>query len=99
MGIVKDLVDSDIRILCAWKGCEVEELNVQADHIHMVVSIPPEGINSRVDGYGERKISDKVVQELPAVEKEALLGKSLLVPGLLQGRGKTKIGKMMALYS
>ena len=40
-GAVKDVVDHDIRVLCEWKGCEVEELNVQIDHIHLMVSIPP----------------------------------------------------------
>jgi len=28
-GVVKDMVDSDIRMLCDWKKCEVGELNVQ----------------------------------------------------------------------
>ncbi len=36
-GIVKDLVEHDIRMLCEWKGCDVEELNVQSDHIYMIV--------------------------------------------------------------
>jgi putative transposase len=40
-GLVKDLVEHDIKMLCQWKGCEVEELSVQPDHIHMLVSIPP----------------------------------------------------------
>ena len=28
-------------MLAEWKGCEVEVLSVQLDHIHLVVSIPP----------------------------------------------------------
>nr|BFF38215.1 hypothetical protein BACY1_00200 [Tenacibaculum mesophilum] len=34
-GAVKGLVERDIRLLCEWKSCEVEELNVQEDHIHI----------------------------------------------------------------
>ena len=30
-----------IYILCNMKGCEVLELNVQIDHVHLVVIIPP----------------------------------------------------------
>lgn len=40
-GIVKDLVEHDVRMLCEWKGCDVEELNVQLDRIQFLVSIPP----------------------------------------------------------
>ncbi|HKG69128.1 MAG TPA: IS200/IS605 family transposase [Segetibacter sp.] len=40
-GEVGKLVDQEIRKLSEWLGCEVMELNVQADHVHVVVSIPP----------------------------------------------------------
>ena len=40
-GLIKELVEHDIRVLCDWKSCELEELNVQTDHIHLLVSIPP----------------------------------------------------------
>ena len=49
---VKDLVDKDIRSLCEWKGCEVEELNVQEDHVHLMVSIPPKVSVSVLMGTG-----------------------------------------------
>jgi putative transposase len=39
-GTIRDLVDNDIRMLCEWNSSEVVELNVQADHIHLVVSVP-----------------------------------------------------------
>ena len=39
--VIKDLVDSDIRKLCEWKKCEVRELNVQEEHVHLVLSVPP----------------------------------------------------------
>ena len=40
-GAVKSLVEKDIRSLCEWKGCEVDELNIQEDHIHLLVPVPP----------------------------------------------------------
>src|SRR5690606_8963667 len=39
-GDIKELVSHDVRMLCEWKGCEVVELNVQEDHIHLLVSVP-----------------------------------------------------------
>ena len=40
-GIVKQLLEKDISMLLEWQGCEKKELNVQIDHIHLVVSVPP----------------------------------------------------------
>ena len=40
-GDVAKRVDRDIRQLSEFLECEVIELNVQADHVHAVVSIPP----------------------------------------------------------
>ena len=41
-GAIKKLVEQDIRMLCEWKGCVVEELNVQEDHVHL--RRPPLGL-------------------------------------------------------
>lgn len=49
-GVIKDMVEEDIRMLCEWKGCEVLELNVQIDHIHLLVSIPPRVSVSKLMG-------------------------------------------------
>jgi putative transposase len=38
-GEVSNLVDKDIRVLSEWLACEIIELNVRADHVHVVVSI------------------------------------------------------------
>ena len=40
-GLVQTLVEHDIRVISQWKEVEVEELSIQAYHIHMVCSIPP----------------------------------------------------------
>ncbi|MBN1294992.1 MAG: IS200/IS605 family transposase, partial [Candidatus Latescibacteria bacterium] len=40
-GVLKDLLDNDIRMLCERKGAEVLELSLQRNHVHMVVSVPP----------------------------------------------------------
>ena len=40
-GVLKYLVEHDLRMLCEWKRCEIIEMNVQIDHIHLLVSTPP----------------------------------------------------------
>ena len=62
---VKDLVDKDIRSLCEWKGCEVEELNVQEDHVHLMVSIPPKVSVSVLMGTVKGKLAIKLFKSYP----------------------------------
>lgn len=50
-GAIKELVESDIRLLCDWKGCMVEELNIQENHIHLLVSVLPKVSISTLIGY------------------------------------------------
>lgn len=87
-GLVKDLVEHDIRMLCEWKGCEVIELNVQADHVHPVVSIPPRVSVSELMGTLKGKLAIKLFKSYPQLKKNrsaeaTLLGESFLVERLL----------------
>ena len=59
-GLVKDLVEHDIRMLTEWKGCEVIELNVQPDHVHLVVSVPPKLAISTLMGVLKGKLAIKL---------------------------------------
>jgi len=69
-GIVNDLVESDIRLLCEWKGCDIEELSVQPDHIHMVVSIPPKVYVSELMGVVKVKLAIKLFKSYPQLKKK-----------------------------
>lgn len=73
-GQIKTLVESDIRMLCEWKGCEVEELNVQIDHIHLVVSIPPKVSVSVLLGTLKGKIAIKMFKSYPKLKKKPYWG-------------------------
>lgn len=66
--LVKDLVVHAIRLLCEWKGCEVMELNVQADHVHLVVSIPPKVSVSEPVGTLKGKIAIKLFKTYPQLK-------------------------------
>ncbi len=45
-GEVGILIEKDIRMLCEWKICEVQELNFQENHVHLLYSkIPSFTIN------------------------------------------------------
>ena len=73
-GEIKTLVEGDIRMLCEWKGCEVEELNVQIDHIHLVVSIPPKVSVSVLLGTLKGKTAIKMFKSYPKLKKKPYWG-------------------------
>ena len=80
-GQIKTLVESDIRMLCEWKGCEVEELNVQIDHIHLVVSIPPKVSVSVLLGTLKGKIAIKMFKSYPKLKKKPYWGNHFWASG------------------
>ena len=45
-GIVKELLSKDIQMLLEWKSCEMIEMNIQIEHIHLIVSVPPKILKS-----------------------------------------------------
>ena len=73
-GVIQELLDADIRALSEWKGAEVLELNIQKDHIHMVVSVPPKISISELMGTIKGKTAIKNIQELSRIKEKAVLG-------------------------
>lgn len=73
-GTIKDLVDSDIIMLCEWKNCEVVELNVQADHVHLLVSVPPKVSISTLMGVLKGKQAIKLFKSYPNLKKKPYWG-------------------------
>ena len=62
--ILKGEVGESVRViikqLCEWKKVEILEGNVQADHIHLVVSFPPKYAISEVVGFLKGKSAIKM---------------------------------------
>jgi putative transposase len=73
-GDIGKLVESDIRKLSEWLGCEVEELNVRSDHIHVVISIPPKVSVSTYMGTIKRKTAIKLFKSYPVMKKKPYWG-------------------------
>ena len=73
-GAIKELVEQDIRMLCEWKGCIVEELNVQEDHVHLLVSVPPKISISQLMGILKGKIAIKLFKSYPKLKEKPYWG-------------------------
>jgi len=73
-GEVKELVGKDIKSLCEWKECEIIELDVQSDHIHLLLSVPPKVSISNLMGVLKGKLAIKIFRRYPILKKQPYWG-------------------------
>lgn len=67
---IAEEVRQQIYALCRYKdGVEVIELNVQADHVHLVVWIPPKYGISNFMGYLKGKLSTRLMQKYASLNR------------------------------
>ena len=67
---IAEFVKQQLYKLCAQKdGLEIIELNVQHDHVHIVLSIPPKYAVSNTIGYLKGKIAIKLFERYPRLGK------------------------------
>ena len=64
-------------MLLEWKSWELVEMNIQIDHIHLKVSIPPKMSISDLMGILKGKTAIKIFKNYPQLKKKPL-GKSFL---------------------
>ena len=58
-----------LKQLCKWKGIEIIAGNVQADHIHLVLTIPPKHSVSDLVGFLKGKSAIKVFDMHPELKR------------------------------
>ncbi len=73
-GLVKQQISEDIAMLLEWKGCEKKELNIQKDHIHLIVSCPPKQSISNLMGMLKGKTAIKLFKSYPQLKKKPYWG-------------------------
>ena len=73
-GQIKTLIESDIRMLYEWKKCELEEMTVQIDHIHLVISISPKVSVSELMGILKGKLAIKLFKSYPTLKEKPYWG-------------------------
>ena len=73
-GQVKTLIEDDIRLLCEWKKCDIHEMSVQIDHIHIVLSVPPRVSISELMGVLKGKLAIKLFKTYPKMKQKPYWG-------------------------
>ena len=61
-------------MLLGWLGCEKKELNVQIDHVHLIVSVPPKVSISKLMGVVKGKTAIKIFKSYPNLKKKPYWG-------------------------
>ena len=62
-------VRDTIKQLCKWKGIEIVAGNVQTDHIHLVLTIPPKYSVSGLVGFLKGKSAIKMFDLYPGLKR------------------------------
>ena len=70
-----------IQVFAKQKECEVVELNVQVDHVHLLVLVPPKVSISELMGTLKGRTAIRVFKQFPYLEGEAVLGESFWARG------------------
>ena len=73
-GDIKTLLERDIRLLCEWKRCEVQELSIQEDHVHLLISVPPKVSISKLMGVLKGKLAIKLFKSYPKLKQKPYWG-------------------------
>jgi putative transposase len=67
-------VEQDLRQICSWKEVEIDEMSVQPDHVHIVVSIPPRLSVSDFMGVLKGKSAIRMFKSHPNLKKKPYWG-------------------------
>jgi putative transposase len=73
-GPVKVAMEAAIQAICGFASCEVVELNVQPDHVHMIVMIPPKLAVSELMGGLKGQTSMRLFHQFRYLRKKRYWG-------------------------
>jgi len=80
-GNIGETIASGIQAICGYAGCEVNELNVQKDHIHLVAMVPPKVSISDLMGRVKGQTSMKMFNQYRQLRKKPYWGNHFWTPG------------------
>ena len=70
-----------VMIYCEQQGCEVVELNVQVDHVHLLVKIPPKLSVSKLVGVLKGRTAIRLFNKYPHLRKKPFWGNHFWAKG------------------
>ncbi len=73
-GPIAEELYKTIHVYCGRMGCEVIELNIQSDHVHLLVSMPPKESVSKLLGTVKGKTAIQVFRQFPHLKQKPYWG-------------------------
>jgi len=80
-GQIAQEVERCIRMFAEQKECEVVELNVQSDHVHLLVMVPPKVSLSGLMGILKGRTAIRVLNKFKHLRKKPFWGNHLWARG------------------
>ena len=80
-GTVKEAAEAGIQAICGYAGCEVVELNVRSDHVHLVVMVPPKLSIFELLGRLKGQTSMKLFKQFRNLKKKPYWGNHFWAKG------------------
>jgi putative transposase len=81
VGAIRDAVQDGIQAICGFAGCEVVELNVQKDHVHLLAMIPPKVSISDLMGRVKGQTAMKVFRQFRELRRKPYWGNHFWAKG------------------
>ena len=78
---IRKAASTGIQAICGYAGCEVIELNVQRDHVHLIVMIPPKVAISDLMGRVKGQMSIKLFKQFHQLRKKPYWRNHFRAPG------------------
>ena len=70
-----------IQVFAGYKGCEIVEMNVQQDHIHLIIMVPPKVSISELMGTLKGRTAIRVFKKFPYLKNKPYWGNHFWAPG------------------
>ena len=80
-GAVAEEVHNCIQVFCAQLGCETIELNVQPDHVHLLLMVPPKVSISDLMGTLKGRTAIRVFKKFPYLKSKPYWGNHFWAKG------------------
>ena len=80
-GMVGREVHNCIQVFCGRLGCEVVELNVQPDHVHLISMVPPKVSISDLTGTVKGRTAIRVFKQFPYLKRKPYWGNHFWAKG------------------
>ncbi|HJO63361.1 MAG TPA: IS200/IS605 family transposase [Desulfobacterales bacterium] len=80
-GAIQAATESGIQAISGYAGCEVVELNVQPDHVHLVAMVPPKLAISDLMGRVKGQTAIKLFKQFRHLRQKPYWGNHLWAKG------------------